>query len=436
MKSIWHQQFLRLGACALAIGLSLPALAQQQKVLDPTLLMVGTPPPPEYRVTIDNWQEYPQKIWSFQHTSELFPTRLIARAGKVHELPLSMLPRAEIDAIAVNAPGEPAMNWPQMLKDTHTDAIVVLHRGRIVEERYFNGMKASTAHLMFSASKAMTGLMAATLIQEGRLDEKAKVGSLIPELADSAWAGASVRQVLDMTDGVQFTEIYNDPSSDVFRYIGSMGWAPKLRQPGSPEGILAMLPTLKNLQVEPRGTAFRYRSPATDVSGWIAARTAGQSISNWLEQRLWSRLGMEQDARMMLDPMANEVTFAGMIAAPRDLARLGQLLLQRGRWGDAQVLPAALTDELTRGGDTQAFAVGGPKTRSGWSYRSQWWVNPAAPRSFAALGAFGQMLYVFPEAETVVVKLSSHPNPISAVTDRVHQRAFAALINHLQTKPR
>lgn len=145
---------------------------------------------------------------------------------------------------------------------------------------------------------------------------------------------------------------------------------------------------------------------------------------------------MEQDARMMLDPMANEVTFAGMIAAPRDLARLGQLLLQRGRWGDAQLLPAALTDELTRGGDTQAFAVGGPKTRSGWSYRSQWWVNPAAPRSFAALGAFGQMLYVFPEAETVVVKLSSHPNPISAVTDRVHQRAFAALINHLQTKPR
>ena len=201
MNLTWNQQFLRLGACALAIGLGLPALAQQQKILDPALLMVGTPPPPEYRVTIDNWQEYPQKIWSFQHTSELFPTRLIARAGKVHELPLSMLPRAEIDAIAVNAPGEPAMNWPQMLQETHTDAIVVLHRGRIVEERYFNGMKASTAHLMFSASKAMTGLMAATLIQEGRLDEKAKVGSLIPELADSAWAGASVRQVLLNTLG-------------------------------------------------------------------------------------------------------------------------------------------------------------------------------------------------------------------------------------------
>ena len=410
--------------------LSLTAAAQSStaapaSTLDPALFMQGIPPPPEYRVNIKNWQENPQKIWSFQHSRELFPTRSITRAGQIVELPRA--PR-KLDDLLVSAPGEPAMNWQQMLKVTHTDAIVILHHGKIIEERYFNG-------LLFSASKSMTGLMAAILIREGKLKEDAFVGSLIPELADSAWAGATVRQVLDMTDGVQFTEIYNDPSSDIYRYIGAMGWAPQLRQPGSQEGILAMLPTLKKVHDEPRGSVFRYRSPATDVSAWIAERAAGQSLSAWLQDRLWSRLGMEQDAYMMLDTAGHEVTFAGMNATARDMARLGQMMLQRGQWQGQQLVPAAVVDELAKGGDTKAFEIGGPKTRKGWSYRSQWWVNPSttAPRSFAAMGAYGQMLMIFPDHDVVIVKLGSHPASLSAVTDPVHQRAFATLIAHLQT---
>jgi CubicO group peptidase (beta-lactamase class C family) len=423
---------LALGLFSLG-SMAQPPAAPPAAALDPALLMQGMPPAPDYRVGLGNWQAYPQKIWSFQHSRELFPTRQIARAGPVSPLPAAL---RSFDALTVNAAGEPAMSWPQFLHATHTDAIVVLQHGRVVEEAYFNGMTPATAHLMFSASKSMTGLMAAVLIAEGKLDETALVGALIPELADSAWAGATVRQVLDMTDGVKFSELYTDPTSDVFRYVGAMGWAPQLRQPGTPEGILAMLPTLKAVHDEPRGSAFRYRSPATDVSAWIAGRAAGMSLSAWLEQRLWSKLGMEQDGYMLLDPSGQEVAFAGMNATPRDLARLGQLLLQRGRWNGRQLIPASVVDQLARGGDTGAFEAGGFKTRKGWSYRSQWWVNPNAPRSFAALGAFGQMLYVFPEHDVVIVKLSSHPNPLSAVTDPLHQRAFAAALALLASRAR
>jgi hypothetical protein len=399
--------------------------------LDPTRLMQGFPPPPEYRIHIGNWQQWPQKIWSFQHTRELFPTRRLEPRGEVWVLPEARRP---LDELQVGTPGSP-QTWPQMLAAMHTDAVLVLHRGRIVEEHYLNGMRPESAHLMFSATKSMVGLMAATLVAEGKLDADAHVGKLIPELAGSAWADATVRQVLDMTDGVRFTEIYTDPRSDIFAYIGAMGWAPQLQDPMKPTGILAMVATLNGLQDEPRGTAFRYRSPATDVTGWLAARAAGQSLTDWLQQRLWSRLGMEHDGNIMLDPVGTEVTFAGMSVSLRDLGRVGQMLLQRGRVGADQVIPERVVDELIRGGDVRAFEAAGMPHRPGWSYRSQWWVNPNPPRSFAAMGAYGQRLYVFPDHEMVVVMFGSHPQPIAAMIDPSHFRAFEALIKLLGSTP-
>ena len=399
------------------LALAVPAWALlAAPALDPSKLMQGFPPPPEYRVHIGNWQQNPQKLWSFRHTRELFPTRPLKPTGPVRELPLSS--RDSLAQLQVGSADAP-LTWPQMLAATHVDAALVLHKGRIIDERYFKGMQAHEPHLMFSATKSMAGLMGATLIAEGRLDENAKVGTVLPELADSAWADATVRQVLDMTDGVRFTEVYTDPSSDIFPYVAAMGWVPpEFRKPGSPFGIQAVLPTLKRVEPEARGSAFRYRSAATDVAAWIAARAAQQSLSDWLQQRLWSRLGMEHEGNVMLDPVGTEVAFAGMSASARDLGRIGQMLLQRGRWDGQQIIPEKVIDQLIRGGSTEAFKASGmEKFRPGWSYRDQWWVNPQAPRSFAAMGAYGQRLYVFPDDELVVVLLSSHPQPIAALVD-------------------
>jgi CubicO group peptidase (beta-lactamase class C family) len=125
-----------------------------------------------------------------------------------------------------------------------------------------------------------------------------------------------------------------------------------------------------------------------------------------------------------------------MSASARDLARIGQMLLQRGGVRSRQIIPAAVVDELIRGGDVRAFEAAGFAHRKGWSYRSQFWVNPNAPRSFAAMGAFGQRLYVFPDHELVVVLFGSHPQPVAALVDIPHQRAFAALIERLKPPAR
>lgn len=432
-RTLTLRRHLRLMSVAAAFVLALPAHAQNSSAaaLDPARLMQGFPPPPEYRVDISNWQQNPQKVWSFRHARELFPTRGLKPVGPVRELPLSS--RNGLEQFQVGTAEQP-QTWPQMLEATHVDAALVLHKGRIIDERYFKGMKPHEPHLMFSATKSMVGLMGATLIAEGKLDENAKVGTLLPELARSAWAEATVRQVLDMTDGVRFTEIYTDPSSDIFPYIAAMGWIPaQHRKPDSPFGIQAMLPTLTRLEAGERGSAFRYRSPATDVAAWLASRAAQLSLTDWLQQRLWSRLGMEHEGHVMLDPTSVEVAFAGMSASARDLGRIGQLLLQRGRWDGQQIIPEKVIEQLIRGGSTEAFKAAGMEAfRPGWSYRDQWWVNPQAPRSFAAMGAYGQRLYVFPDDELVVVLLSSHPQPIALLVDKPQLTALKRLTESLR----
>jgi CubicO group peptidase (beta-lactamase class C family) len=409
-----------------------PATTNPPVLLDPARLMQGFPPPADCRVHLGNWQQWPQKIWAFQHAGELFGSRRIARGGAVRPWAVAL---ADLDDLPV----DPAHRWAQVWPATHTDALLVLHRGRIVDERYFNGMTAAQPHLIFSATKSMAGLMAATLVAEGWLEDSAPVGKVLPELAHSAWADATVRQVMDMTDGVVFTEVYDDPASDIFRYVASMGWVPQQRHCADPPGILANLATLQRRHDEPRGSAFRYRSPATDVTAWLATRAAGQSMAAWLQQRLWQPLGMEADASLMLDPQGTEVAFAGMSATARDLARLGQLMLHGGRLDGRQILPAAAVDTIAAGGSTTAFAAGGyaamNPARSGWSYRAQWWHNPQTPRSFGAYGAFGQRLVVLPDDDLVVVLFGSHPNPMAGAVDPLHLRAFAALAHHLKDRP-
>lgn len=144
---------------------------------------------------------------------------------------------------------------------------------------------------------------------------------------------------------------------------------------------------------------------------------------------------MEQENNVMLDPLGTEVTFAGMSTSLRDLGRIGQMLLQRGRVGEQQIIPARVVDDLIRGGDPRAFEASGITYRKGWSYRDQWWINPQPPRSFAAMGAYGQRLYVFPDHQTVVVMFGSHPQPIAALVDPSHARAFAAMIDLLGSTP-
>lgn len=385
-------------------------------------LNVGFPPPPDKRMTRENTLFFPNTSWGYQHMRELYPTRAVARSGQVSPLPER---KQDISALPITLPDGRTVPWAEYERLTYTDAQIVLHRGRIISERYANSMKPETAHLMFSMTKSFVGLVAELLIAEGKLDETAKVTTYVPELADSAWAPATIRDLLDMRDGVAFNENYADPKADVHIYARSWGWGPTVA--GAPRGVFEALPALKVRSFEPGGP-FIYRSAATDALGWAVARAANQSLASLVSERIWKPLGVEHDGSWALDLAGQEIAAAGLNMTARDLARFGEMLRNDGRWNGRQIVPAAVVAKIKAGGDREAYAAGRPSSsRLGWSYRSQFWVSHDANGSFNLFGVAGQRVYIDPKNEIVIVRFATQPELSNSRMQAMHDAAYAAL---------
>ena len=180
--------------------------------------MVGTPPPQDklVRFSDNSWFRFPQTRWSFSNIRQLMPTRVVSRGDR----PATTLPRAErtdIDALTFQPIGRTdSMTWAQSLAANYTDGILILHRGRIVYEQYFGALTADRQHLAMSVTKSFVATVAATLIAEGALDEKATVASYLPELRDAGVGDTTIRQLLDMTTGLDYSEDYADPNSPLW----------------------------------------------------------------------------------------------------------------------------------------------------------------------------------------------------------------------------
>lgn len=419
---------------AVCVLVSAQAHAQQQP-LPPRVewpqagLNVGFPPPADKRVTRDNALAYPNTTWAYQHVRELFPTRMVARGGPVSALPTRPL---ALEGLSFTGPDGQPTTWRAFEEATYTDAMVVMHKGRLVYERYANGMTPASQHLLFSVTKSFVGLVAEMLIAEGVLDERANVTRYVPELAGSAWDGASVRDVMDMRDGVKFDENYANPQADVHRYALAWGWGP-VSIP-APRGVYEALPALKERFAEPGGP-FRYRSAATDALGWVLVRASGKPLAALVSEKLWQPLGVEHDATWAVDLAGQEVAAAGLNVTARDLARLGDMLRANGRWNGRQIVPAAVVARIRAGGDNDAFKASQPiAARDTWSYRSQFWISNDANGTYNMFGVAGQRVYIDPVNQIVIVRFGSHPVLSNLATAAIHDAAFAALTQRLAAR--
>ena len=242
---------------------------------------------------------FPKTRWSFSNYRQFFPTVGISR-GEVPVRPLPRAERTDIDAVAFTplGGGEP-MSWAQSLAANYTDGIVVLHKGRIVYERYFGVTTPQTQHIAFSVTKSFVGTLAEMLIAEGRVDAEAKVARYVPELAGSGFGDATVRQVMDMTTGLDFDEVYTDRNSHIFAHAAAGSLGPRPPGYNGPEGFYAYLVTVGKRGEH--GARFTYRSVNTDALAWIVARAAGKPVQALLAEHIWAPLGMEGDAAMQVD---------------------------------------------------------------------------------------------------------------------------------------
>ena len=422
--------------CAAVSGVTLvyaqgPALPPPEAT-DPVALklMQGFPPPPDKRVSLGNVLKYPNGRWGYQHIRELGPTAPIWRG----EGPKSALPVAgkPLGAVSFDGGSGQPVDLLQWQRNTYTDALLVLHRGQVVYERYDAGLQPQRPHALWSMSKSLTGLLAMQLIQQGRLDPQARIPSYLPELANSGWADATVQQTLDMTTAVDFSEDITDPKSGIFRYLiaGGLVAAPA-DYPGARD-VLSYLPTIT--KAGPHGEGFRYKTVDTEVIAWLIQRLTGRSLAEQLSEQLWAPLGASEDAYVWLDGIGSQLASIGVSATARDIARLGEMLRLNGHFNGRQVVAPAVIAELRRGADPEKFKTAGQPMRAGYSYHNFWWIPHDADGSFEAKGLNGQHLHVNPAAELVIVKLSSHPVPNTAFTHALDRRAFAAIAAALRAQ--
>src|SRR5579872_835782 len=210
----------------------------------PPGFMTGSPPfGPQRLVTLDHhWQDGPANRWSYQHVRELIPTARITRGSG----PAWRLPRAEIDLTGVEVPvaGE-VRRVGHVLDATQTDGFLVLHRGEIVTELYFNDMAEDTPHLLQSVSKSITGAVAGCLVGRGVLDVSARLGDVVAELSATSFGDATVQQILDMRTGTRFNEDYGNIDADISDCEQVYGWRPRI-DPTLPRDALSYFATLPN----------------------------------------------------------------------------------------------------------------------------------------------------------------------------------------------
>jgi CubicO group peptidase (beta-lactamase class C family) len=400
---------------------------------DPVALgwMLGSPPPADRLVRYEDLSMYrfPQMRWSFANFRQLMPSTNVWRGdGKLSELPRAL--RDDIDGITFTPMGRSdTMTWEQSLAANYTDAIVVLHRGRIVYERYFGVMNEHNAHMAMSVTKSIFGTLGAMLVAEGRLDEKALVGQYIPELKDTAYGDATVRQVLDMTVGVRYSENYADPAAEIWQHVRAGGVFPRPPGYAGPTSFYGFLQTLQ--KEGEHGEAFAYKTVNSDVAGWLIRRATGQSVGAVLSERIWQKLGAEQDAYLLVDSVGTEFAGGGFNPTLRDMARFGEMMRLDGRFNGLQIVPRAVVDDIRKGASQADFAKAGFKTLPGWSYRDMWWVSHDDHGVFEARGIHGQAIYIDPKAEMVIARFASYPLAANAHLDPTTLPAFRALAEHL-----
>ncbi|MBM2715927.1 serine hydrolase [Mesorhizobium caraganae] len=368
---------------------------------DPSVLgwMRGVPPPADKRITFDAGTvfAFPQTRWSLSHMRELRPTINVWRGQDGPSLLERSDMSSDIDPITFADTDGRTRRFDEALFDTYADGIVVLHRGRIVYERYFGALEPHLPHSCQSITKSYTGTLTAAFVQEGVLDQLKMIPHYLPELRGTGWEDATLRQVMDMQTSLEYvqdvTKIDESYTCDFLRTVRKQG----------------------------AHGEFAYKNVNTNVMAWVMARVTGRSFAQLLHERLWAPLGCEEDGYIEIDPTTGAPRAAsGLNTTLRDLARFGEMIRCEGTWNAKQLVPASVVHDLQEG---DRFSR--PQLPFGYTYRSQWWISHNELDALEGLGLYGQSLYIAPKAEMVVAIFASHP--ASAHIDRIRAPQMLAL---------
>ncbi len=335
----------------------------------------------------------------FRATDRVFPTRVISRGKRVRPLPAG--PRSLGDLRIISNGG--TYDLYDYVSRNRIAGMLVIKNHRIAFEHYEFGNGPATRWVSMSMAKSISTTLVGIAVKDGFISGvDAPLTDYLPQLAESGYAGASIRHLLQMTSGVRWDDTHTDPASDRRHML-------ELQIDQQPGAILRYVASRPRVAVP--GTLWNYSTGETHIVGVLLHAAVGRWLSDYLSERIWSNFGMESDASWWLEsPQGLEVAGAGISATLRDYGRFGLFMLDGGVIDGRSLLPEEWIGEATSPRELNGSRL---------DYGYMWWPVPAkdgsfADHAFSARGIFGQYTYVNPAADIVIVVLSSRSKPKGA----------------------
>jgi CubicO group peptidase (beta-lactamase class C family) len=269
-----------------------------------------------------------------------------------------------------------------------------------VLEKYFHGADRNSRFVSQSVSKSILSILVGAAVTDGKIKSIDNlIAKYLPYLSTSGYRDVTIRQVVEMATGVNYSEAYSDPNSEAAKLGGALlSGDPSFRQ---------YVATMKPTNVKP-GTQFQYQSVNTQVLGLLLEQVTGKRLNRYTEEKLWKKIGTQSDAFFYRGKRQPDTcAFACFNATLRDYARVGLMMMRGGALGSKRVVPMSWVHDSTTPGADFLKQTDEP----GSSYAYQWWVPDGDDGAFEALGIFGQSIYVNPAKHVVIVQASAWTEP-------------------------
>jgi CubicO group peptidase (beta-lactamase class C family) len=355
------------------------------------------------------------EVATFSHSENLQPVRVVHRGKSSQPLPKAVKP---FPSIHFDSQGH-RLDLYDYLATNRIAGILVLKDGEIAFEDYELGIGPETHWISFSMAKSISSTLAGAAVADGSipsLDDP--VVRYVPALKGSAYDGVTVRQILTMSSGVRWDETYTDPKSDRRKVL-------ELQIAGKPGEVLRYMGSLP--RAAPPGSEWNYSTGETFVLGAVIEGATHRHLDDYLSEKIWSPAGMEHDATWWVDgPDGLAWAGSGIGATLRDYGRFALIAADQGRVHGRSIVPDGWFKEAG-----VSHRIGGKMV--GYGY--MWWISAAesVPHvgAFAALGIFGQYMYINPREHLVIVALSARPKPEDESRDELDSAFVKAVATAL-----
>lgn len=361
---------------------------------------------------------------NFRSMTRVFDHRTVRRNGPTYRIPYQKRSLPETYTYAGSR-----HNLTQWITKTATTGMIVVYDGKIAFERYFHGNHPKTPWISWSLSHPVVSALVGVAMEEGLIRSVSDlVIDYVPALKGTGYDGVTLKDVLQMRSGVAFDENTGNFFSDINRLRRSLALGATM------DDVVAA-----RHRDRPPGTRHHVTGIDTQVLAMVLREATGRTLTAYMEEKLWSRIGAEADADWLVDSGGMALAFWGLNAVLRDYARFGLLYVNDGKnFRAQQIIPAHwIRASLTPDRPRRMPGAGHPASSQPLRYGYHWWLPEPADEHYCAIGEYGQFIYIHPRGRVVIVKISADTHWNQPVNDGMHESlaAFRAIATHMSRNP-